>query len=215
MKKIKQVKFLLILSFLAVTSMLLTSCYPDYGLTTSDYDMVATFKDDTNDFQKYKTADGSATFFMPDSINRLLDNNGGVSGNNGAYDQQILTEVANQMLANGYTRVASAQSADVGVYLAITSSENIVYYPGYWGGYYGWYYPWYGYGGYAYSYTTGSLFVTMIDRLKFDEGNKISGAVWSGLLNGLLDDTSTNIIVRVTNSIDKMFEQSPYLKIIE
>ena len=213
MRKIKQIKLLLILSLFAVTSVLLTSCYPDYGLTTSDYDLVATFKDDANDFQAYKT--NGATFFMPDSINRLLDNNGGVSGNNGVYDQQILTQVANQMLANGYTRVASVQNADVAVYLAITSSENIVYYPGYWGGYYGWYYPWYGYGGYAYSYTTGSLFVTMIDRLKFDEGNKISGAVWSGTLNGLLEDTSANILVRVTNSIDKMFEQSPYLKIIE
>jgi hypothetical protein len=214
MKKIKQVKFLLILSFLAVTSMLLTSCYPDYGLTTSDYDIVSTFKEDANDFQKYKTADGSATFYISDEISRLTDNNGGISDDPGPYDDEILSQITNQMIACGYQLVTTQQAADVSIYVAATSSENIVYYPGYWGGYYGWYYPWYSYG-YAYSYTTGGLFVTMIDRLKFDEGNKISGAVWSGTLNGLLEDTSANILVRVTNSIDKMFEQSPYLKIIE
>ena len=54
--------------------------------------------------------------------------------------------------------------------------------------------PWYGYGGYAYSYTTGSLFVTMIDLNKFDEVNKLSGAVWAGAINGLLEDTRCKYI---------------------
>ena len=213
MKKIKQIKILLILVLLAVTSVLLTSCYPDYGLTTSDYDIVATFKEDANDFQVYKT-DG-ATFYMPDSIKRILDNDGSVSGSTGQYDAQILAEIERQMIAYGYTRVNSPQKADVYVTVGATSSENIVYYPGYWYGWYGWYYPWYGYGGYAYSYTTGSLFVTMIDKSKIDEANKITGAVWAGIVNGILDDTNANILTRVINSVDKMFEQSPYLKIIE
>lgn len=213
MKKIKQIKILLILVLLAVTSVLLTSCYPDYGLTSADYDIVATFKEDANDFQSYKTND--ATFYMSSSIKRLTDNVGGISDEAGPYDDQILAEIERQMIANGYREIDSASLPDVYISVGATSSENVVYYPGYWWGYYGWYYPWYGYGGYAYSYTTGSLFVTMIDLKKFDEGNKISGAVWAGIINGLLEDTNANTASRVITSIDKMFEQSPYLKIIE
>jgi hypothetical protein len=209
MRKIKQVKYLLILVFFAVTSVLLNSCYPDYGLTTSDFDIVATFKEDANNFQAYRT------FYITDEIRRLTDNNGGVIDDPSPYDDDILTEIRNQMIAYGYTQVATPQAADVSIYVGATKSENIVYYPGYWGGYYGWYYPWYGYGGYAYSYTTGSLFVTMIDPDKFDGTNKLTGAVWAGTLNGILDDTDANILVRVKTSINKMFEQSPYLKIIE
>jgi len=205
MKIMKQKKLLLTIMLLAFTSVLLTSCYPDYGLTTSDFDIVATFKDDAADFQTY------GTFFMPDSIKRLSDGIG--SSGSTQYDEQILDEIVNQMEDYGYTRVASESTADVGVYVATTSSENYVYYPGYWYGYYGWYYPWYG--GYSYSYSTGSLFVTMIDREKIDEPNKISGAVWAGTINGLLDDSYGNIAVRVTEGIDKMFGQSPYLRIIE
>ena len=138
-----------------------------------------------------------------------------LSDDPGPYDEQILAEIERQMIANGYTEVDSIQQPDVYISVGATSSENVVYYPGYWGGYYGWYYPWYGYGGYAYSYTTGSLFVTMIDLNKFDEVNKLSGAVWAGTVNGMLEDSNANILARVISSIDKMFEQSPYLKIIE
>jgi hypothetical protein len=213
MRKMKQIKLLLILVFFAVTSVVLTSCYPDYGLTTSDFDIVATFKEDANDFQSYKT--NGATFAISPTIKRLSDNVGGIVDEPGPYDAQILAEIERQMIANGYTKVDSIQLPDVYISVGATSSENIVYYPGYWWGYYGWYYPWYGYGGYAYSYTTGSLFVTMIDLNKFDEVNKLSGAVWAGIINGLLEDTNANIAARVVSSIDKMFEQSPYLKIIE
>lgn len=213
MKKIKQIKLLLILVLFGITSVILTSCYPDYGLTTSDYDIVATFKEDANDFQAYKT-DG-ATFAISPTIKRLSDNVGGIEDDPGPYDDEILSEIERQMIANGYTKVDSIQLPDVYISVGATSSENIVYYPGYWWGYYGWYYPWYGYGGYAYSYTTGSLFVTMIDLKKFDEVNKLSGAVWAGIANGILDDTNANILTRVINSVDKMFEQSPYLKIIQ
>ena len=213
MKKIKQIKLLLILVLLAVTSVLLTSCYPDYGLTTSDFDMVATFKEDANDFQSYKTND--ATFFMSGSIKRLTDNVGGISDEAGPYDDQILAEIERQMIANGYIEIDSASLPDVYISVGATSSTNVVYYPGYWWGYYGWYYPYGGYGGYAYSYTTGSLFVTMVDMNKHDYDNKIAGVVWLGAINGLLEDTNANTLTRVISSIDKMFEQSPYLKIIE
>jgi hypothetical protein len=209
MKKIKQIKLLLIILLFGATSVVVTSCYPDYGLTTSDYDVVTTFKNDATDFQTYRTC------FIPDSIKKILDG-GKIEGNGGQYDQQVLKEIENQMIANGYQIDNNPTTADVVLYVATTSSKTYTYYPGWWGGYYGWYYPWYGYGGVYYSYTTGSLFIDMVDRDKFDPDKKITGTIWVGVVNGLLDNSSSiEIKTRVVNSIDKMFEQSPYLKIIE
>lgn len=55
----------------------------------------------------------------------------------------------------------------------------------------------------------------MLDTDKFDEGSKVLGAVWAGAMNGVLDNsTSVNIRTRIIQGIDKMFDQSPYLKII-
>jgi hypothetical protein len=206
MRKNKQIKILLVLIFTAVTSLLITSCYPDYGLTVEDFDIVATFKDDAANFQLYKT------YFMPDSIKRLAD--GAIGSSNTQYDAQILQEIKNQMQAYGYTPAPEAL-ADVKLFVGITTSSTYAYYPGYWYGYYGWYYPWYGYGGgYTYAYSSGSLFITMFDPDKMDAAKQILGAVWSGTLNGVLDDTQANKLTRTLTGIDKMFNQSPYLKLV-
>lgn len=206
MIKFKQIKLLLILILFGVATMLLTSCYPDYGLATSDYDIVATFKDDAANFQIYRT------YYMPDTIKAVSD--GGVVANNGSNDAAYLQEIANQMQAYGYERVNSLAQSDLELVAGVASSTTWVYNPGYWWGYYGWYYPWYG-GGYTYSYTTGTLMLFMRDIEKFDPNNKVLGLVWSGTANGILDDTKANIKARAISSIDKMFEQSPYLKIID
>jgi hypothetical protein len=47
-----------------------------------------------------------------------------------------------------------------------------------------------------------------------DTANKILGAVWSGTLNGVLDDTEPSKLTRTLTGIDKMFDQSPYLKLV-
>lgn len=208
MRKFKQIKLLLILILSAVTSVLLNSCYPDYGLSVQDFDMVATFRDDAQDFQTYRT------YFMADSIEQVTD--AGIIANDGQYDEEILTEIANQMQAYGYTRVGTKAESDVNLHVGTSSSTTFSYYPGYWGGYYGWYYPWYGYGGYSYSYTTGSLFITMLETDKFNEDSKVLGAVWAGIVNGVLDSsTPLDIKARALKGIDDMFKQSPYLKVIE
>jgi hypothetical protein len=206
MIKNKQIKLFLVILFSAVTSVMMTSCYPDYGLTVEDFDIVATFKDDAANFQTYKT------YYMPNEIRRVSE--GALGGSNTQYDAEILKEIENQMTAYGYTRVAAADSAsaDVSMRVAITNSTTYTYYPGYWWGYYGWYYPWYG--GYSYAYSTGSLFLTMFDPDKMNASQKILGAVWSGTANGVLDDTQANILSRTLTSINKMFDQSPYLKLI-
>ena len=206
MIKFKQVKLLLILILFGAATLLLNSCYPDYGLSTSDYDIVATFKDDAANFQNYRT------YYMPDTIKTVSDGN--VVPNNGSNDAAYLQEIANQMQAYGYERVNSLAQSDVELVVGVISSTTWVYNPGYWWGYYGWYYPWYG-GGYTYSYSTGTLMLFMRDNEKFDPNNEVLGLVWSGSANGILDDTKANIKARAISSIDQMFEQSPYLKIIQ
>ena len=206
MIKFKQVKLLHTIILFGVITLLFTSCYPDYGLSTSDFDIVATFKDDGANFQNYRT------YYMPDTIKTVSDGN--VVPNNGSNDAAYLQEIANQMQAYGYERVNSLAQSDVELVVGVTSSTTWVYDPGYWWGYYGWYYPWYG-GGYAYSYSTGTLMLFMRDNEKFDPNNEVLGLVWSGSANGILDDTKANIKARAISSIDQMFEQSPYLKIIQ
>ena len=206
MIKFKQVKLLLTIILFGVITLLFTSCYPDYGLSTSDFDIVATFKDDGANFQNYRT------YYMPDTIKTVSDGN--VVPNNGSNDAAYLQEIANQMQAYGYERVNSLAQSNVELVVGVTSSTTWVYDPGYWWGYYGWYYPWYG-GGYTYSYASGTLMLFMRDNEKFDPNNKVLGLVWSGTANGILDDTKANIKERAISSIDKMFEQSLYLKIIQ
>lgn len=206
MIKFKQVKLLLTLILFGVITILLTSCYPDYGLSAADFDIVATFKDDGANFQNYRT------YYMPDTIKTVSDGN--VVPNNGSNDATYLQEIANQMQAYGYVRVNSPDQSDLELVVGVTSSTTWVYNPGYWWGYYGWYYPWYG-GGYTYSYTTGTLMLFMRDNEKFDPNNEVLGLVWSGTANGILDDTKANIKARAIISIDQMFEQSTYLKIIQ
>ena len=206
MIKFKQVKLLLTIILFGVITLLFTSCYPDYGLSTSDFDIVATFRDDGANFQNYRT------YYMPDTIKTVSDGN--VVPNNGSNDAAYLQEIANQMQAYGYERVNSLAQSNVELVVGVTSSTTWVYDPGYWWGYYGWYYPWYG-GGYTYSYASGTLMLFMRDNEKFDPNNKVLGLVWSGTANGILDDTKANIKERAISSIDKMFEQSLYLKIIQ
>jgi hypothetical protein len=190
---------------------LLTSCYPDYDLDDpEDFDIVGTFRDDAADFQSYQT------YFMSDTIHEILDG-GVIEPSEGEFDDDILNEIANQMQLFGYTRITDPDAADVTLYVGNSQASVFSYYPGYWWGYYGWYYPWYGgwYGGYTYSYSTGSLFITMIDREKFDEAARNTGAVWAGIANGVLDYSSAlDIKNRAIKSVDQMFAQSPYLKII-
>ena len=202
----------------------LNSCYSDYGLSTKDYDLVATFFDKNTDFQQFQT------FTLLDTVVRVKDGGGTSSDFDTRYDQQILNRIADNLTDYGYSRidqkdVDSTNKPSVFLLVSAVSSENYAYYPGYWWGYWGWYpgwgyYPGYGpgWGGYypggvAYSYTTGSLFITMLDADNIDVENKTATINWAVAINGLLDDSNTNISSRINETIDQSFQQSSYLKL--
>ena len=221
MRKLR-LTFALIIVTISLLS--LNSCYTDYGLSTQDYDIVATFFDKETDFQQFQT------YTLLDSIVRVKEDGGTGSDADTKYDQQILNRIADNLQSYGYTSIApddvdSTNLPDVFILVSAVSSKNYAYSPGYWWGYWGWYpgwgyYPGYGpgWGGYypggvSYSFTTGSLLINMLEADNVDVANKTAVINWAAVINGLLDDKSSNISSRINQAIDQSFKQSTYLKI--
>jgi hypothetical protein len=187
-----------------VAALALSSCYPDYGLTVTDYDAVATYhKPDV-------TFGGYSTFFLVPTVQHVLPP-GGSDDFTRAYDQTILTSVENNLEALGYVKVLDTADADLAVQVSVSTQEYMVYYG--WGGYWGWGWYWPGYypPAYGYSYTTGSVIVDMADVLKSNESSTAT-SVWMAILQGLAGQTTgATTESRIRNGIDQAFVQSPYL----
>jgi len=206
-KKINYQKILYIPLMVCII-ILFSSCYSDYGLTEEDYDIVITLYDTTADFGSYKT------FIIPDSVVQL-----GGSSITSAYNETILNTFINQMESRGYTRIYPNDTAraDLIALASVTTTQNYVYtdYWSYWG-WYGWggYYPYGGYGYYpyytSYTFTTGTVFMNLIDVAKSDTTNKKIASVWLGALNGVTQ--YSNVSNRIINGISQAFTQSPYLR---
>jgi hypothetical protein len=219
MYRIKTISKKMSLFFLAMLLILaLSACYSDYGMSTKDYDVVATLYDSNFDFTKVKT------YTMPDTIIHIVEE-GEESNLSRKYDSFILKEVALQMEYRQIQRIPAAEvdpnnPPDVVIALRATSSDYYQAYYSYYWGYpiYGWgwggYYPWYG-GTTVYSYSTGTIFIDMIDVEEIDMPNEEYPTVWFASINGLLGDTSTGTQQRLSSSIDQAFLQSPYIGVIE
>ena len=219
MKTIKKhFKWLILSSTLA----LVVSCYPSANLVVEDLDIIATLYDTDVDFTTLNT------FVLPDSIVQTGDpEEPGYIEIDLSNQDVILDQIRSNFLALGYVEEMDPQNnePDVVILVEVVAQENYVLYtypPGGWWGWWGWY-PWYpgwgwgpGYGpGYpgggvsVQSYPEGTLIVEMLDAGKLSNDDLIP-AVWTGVLNGLLYET--NNPNRVSNAIDQMFVQSPYLK---
>jgi hypothetical protein len=183
-------------------------------LTTADYDMVLTLADPNAVFSNY------STYALPDTVIHPVPD-GQTDDLTRAFDSQIISDVARNMDALGYTRVTdTTQTVSVVVLITATKSDWQVsgWYPGGWWGWYPWYpgggyYPGYPGYGYSYSFSTGSILITMIDPDKWNPDSLPDGPVWGGALNGLLGDTRAGVSTRIRNGINQAFAQSPYLKV--
>ena len=216
MKRTQLKRFAVSLAALILIPLFLSSCYPDYGMSTSDYDIVITRYDDEADFQAFNS------YALPDSVFHLIpeDEDDEISR---AYDKQIIANVVSNMNDLGYTRVPADSNGvtDQTVIVIINATNSTYYgysyYPGW--GYPGWgYYPpyWGYYPGWAtpYQYSTGSVIVEMYDGSRIDEEAETAPLIWMGGINGLTSGSSSaSISARIDESIDQAFKQSPYLKI--
>jgi hypothetical protein len=189
------------------------ACTPGSEITAAESDVVATLYSSSFDFGSVKR------YAMPDSIFRLVDEENGSDSDFLTREDEvrILAQIESSFEDRGYVKVDTNATPppDFQVIVAAQAVDywNLyTYNPWYgWWGYYWWYYP--PATGVSYAYTIGSLFVQMGDfeeRSPDDDATRTS--YWWGAMNGVLNDTSSNREKRVTNGINQMFEQSPYLK---
>jgi hypothetical protein len=205
----QMIRRILLLSVAALAA----SCYPGGVDYTDELDLVLTTYDKTYTFP------ASNTYALPDKIPKI---NGNVTTGrpieflDAATTKLILDGIKTNMTSLGYTLVNT--KADVVVMVAGIENTTTTIYCNDWWGYWGWwgYYPGYpGYGGCyypsSYTYTTGTIMISMLDD-KSEDGlpqTPVKG-VWSAAINGLLSGTSTG--ARISKGVDQAFSQSPYLK---
>lgn len=201
-------------SSIFIGSGIFISCYPGGAEFVDELDVVATKYDTEHTFMK-------ATYKMPDSVKQITDEE---QPSAGMFDDQILSEVAANLEAIGYTRLADTASQDPEVFVTVstlkTTNVGIACLPPYWWGGWGWYPGWPGYGpgwgpGYpggcapAYSYSTGTIIIQMY--YPDGAGNMEIPIVWYAAINGLLQGSEANRSARITRTINQAFDQSSYL----
>ena len=208
-------------NWLAISLLLLMwGCYPQGPEYVDDLDLVY-----TNYSSEYAFA-SAKTYAIPDSVVKLTgdeftdpDGNGKPTFANPVYATTILNQIKQNMNQNGWTLVNKTSNPDVFVLPTTTTTTNLYYYYdwAYWGWYYpgynpgwGWYYPGY-YPPYVSSFRTGSVFIQMVDA-KTNLASETIPVVWSCILNGLAEGSTTELTVRIQTGIDQGFAQSPYLK---
>ena len=195
-------------------SLILASCtkYPNESDRTLEDLVVVTQYDTKANFSEY------TTFAIPDSISVITETDSGRIQN--ATTDVVVNQIVQNMVARGYTRVATNQAPDLGINVSFFKNTNIqVYYPGWYWGYPGYYPPdyWYG-GGYGYyypyyptvtSYTVGSLIVDMVDLKNANPITQEISICWTAYIRGLL--TGYHTTGEITTSIDQAFVQTPQL----
>ena len=62
-----------------------------------------------------------------------------------------------------------------------------------------------------YTYSTGMIFIDIVDLKNADVDDETAIIVWSATINGLLKDTSQGIASRIEKNVDQAFKQSWYL----
>ena len=201
MKKMVRVLLLIVLTGT------LWGCYPEGPDYYSDYDIVYTNFDKTYTFQ----GDVGKTYYISDKIPKITGNL--LEGKppefvNSAYSTQMINRIKSNMSALSYTQVTDVNNADLILAVAAIEVTNISYYYDYWYYYWGWgwYYPY----PITYEYKTGSLFMNLVDQKDVSADGK-RHVVWTSIINGLLEGSSTDFSNRMNKSIDQAFAQSQYL----
>lgn len=230
MKNNKNMKFLKWMTYI-FAAITLVSCYPEYDKDIIDYDVVITMKNDST-FNSDEGQKKISTYFLADTIIHVGDT---VKNELDPefprdYDQVIIDAIVQNLYQLGYERVDSLDqenTPDVLVSISALALRNTVVYtyqPGYWWGGNYWYDYWWGYPGYGYpwypayytgySYNKGSVFIDMVssDQTASDDQQIVSE--WTGIYNGLLYEDDISSEERISTSIDKLFDKSPYLEYI-
>ena len=216
----KKVRFLIYGIFLLV-SVVMVSCYPGGAEYYSDTDIVVTDYDSA-----FFATHHVKTYYLIDTVVFLTDDPEEVEHK---YDDMILSTIDENLKQIGYQPVDTSGDVppDVLVTATITTSTSEGWVPGYpyypyypwdwWWGYPGWDW-WWGYPGgyypYYYSFSTGTLFITMGDPNNpiEDDGEVKLPVVWGAAFNGMLSSSTSDMKARIERSINQAFNQSKCFK---
>lgn len=186
----------------------LMTCYPSPDLGVGDYDTVITMRTEGAEFS------GFSTYAVPDTVISRPDS-GTVSDE---LTGLIVGDIKRNMEQLGYQEEADPKNnpPDVVVIAGAITRDQYGAWLGYpWFGWWGWYgggaigYPgshW------TYQYTVGTVTMDMVDFEKFDPDSDTIPILWSAAVSGPLQQDVQNQTQRVTDGINRAFEQSPYLK---
>jgi len=199
----------------------LASCYPGGAEYYEELDLVYTNYNNEYDFA------AQHTYAVNDSVPKIGDDSFNDPDGDGepdfmdpVYSVPLLASIRQNMTAAGWTEVDENNSPDVILLVDCMTTTNIYYYYDwwYWGWYYpgwypgwGWYYPGYYPPYYITGYRSGTISMRMTDPDPVIGGGNIA-TNWIGIINGLAEGGTTNLVSRIQASVDKAFIQSPYLK---
>ncbi|UTW66908.1 DUF4136 domain-containing protein [bacterium SCSIO 12643] len=196
------------MSFLFIAGVI-ASCYPEKDRTIEDFDLVGTRFADNVNFDDYKT------YHLYDSVVIVYD----TTEEKPDYPKEeadiIISGIRQNMMNYGWVEVAQGDTPDVYLEAAVWTNKIVgaSYYPGW--GYPGWgWNPWWGYPGWGvsyYSYTTGTVLMSMMDVKNYDYSDKPAQVIWTGGLNGLVSSSNNNNLSRIEYSVNQAFTQSAYL----
>ncbi len=213
-------KFKFYILLLSALSISFSGCYPDGPDYVDELDIVYTNYDPSFDFKAVNT------FALPDSV--VIINGSDFREQNGVdkpefvtaqYATVILNTIRNNLINRGWSEVDKSENPDVILLSSVTNTTYVYYYYDwyYWNWWYpdwqagwGWYYPGYYYPIYRTGYHAGTLFIQMTDSKNSTTNFNIS-VPWSVEINGLMQGSVSSIKIRLKNTIDQAFDQSPYL----
>jgi len=210
----KRIKYHLCGLFLGLAALSFWSCYPSGPSNIAETSIVVTLYDSNFNFGSVNT------YALPEIVFDLPGSDTVIH----TYDALILSEVDKNMTRLGYVKEVDPlqNGADVVVVVSV-SRQTYAYvdygwYP-YWGYWPGWGYwgPWGPGWGFIYpwppveTFSTGSVFIEMVDPNARDETNQKLPVRWSGVMNGLLSSSITVTAAQITAGINQCFAQSPYL----
>ena len=188
---------LVVVVIITAASIVMYSCYPNAPEDAEDFDVVATFYNETADFTAYSTfacrTDSIVQIQIPGADNIELSHQ---------YDTTLLQQVIDNFTSRGYTRETNPQTNKPDMAVLVTAAATEEYDPyetdpwyDYWGKWFadslnvnitwGLDYSWYS-GSTVYSYDVGSLVIVLLDMTDVDNSTPKQDipVLWMGSFNG-------------------------------
>jgi hypothetical protein len=217
---------LTVVAMIAAAAVVMYSCYPNSPESAEEFDVVATFYDQEANFTVFTTFSGRTDTIpqieIPGAQNIELSHE---------IDDELLALINSKLESRGYQFEPNPSQNKPDMAVVVGKAATTEYDPyasspwfDFWGSWFadsldvdvsvtwGLDYSWYT-GSVVYSYDVGALVILLVDvrNVETIENNEDLDVLWMGTFNGLLSGSSVSIEGRVTEAINQMFEQSPYL----